>query len=312
MTQLTSKVNNLKIKVLVGISGSGKSTYAKEYCENYPNWVRVNRDSYRELLTGQKASVYNKEPNRVLEQKITDIQHENILYFLSQNYNVIIDNTHLQKKYVEEIINKYNHLADIELVPFETEESVCKNRVFERDGVDTDYIVYQHLKSKNIFSYVKEKSFYSKIEPVKQNHKLPQAYIFDIDGTLSDSSHRDIYDGSKAGDDKLIDSVGAITAVLDVLETPVVFLSGRSDKYYDITEAWLEATLDLNQEIKLFMRKEGDNRRDSIVKEELFRAHVLPCYYTVGVFDDRLQVLEECWRKLGLFTFNVNQGNVRF
>jgi hypothetical protein len=56
------------------------------------------------------------------------------------------------------------------------------------------------------------------------------------------------------------------------------------------------------------MRKEGDNRKDCIVKEEMFRAHMLPHYYTMLAVDDRDQVVR-LWRDLGLTVLQVADGN---
>lgn len=47
------------------------------------------------------------------------------------------------------------------------------------------------------------------------------------------------------------------------------------------------------------MRKDGDTRRDSIVKRELFEEHVKGKFNVVAILDDRPQVIRECWRELG-------------
>jgi predicted kinase len=45
-------MNRQKIIVLQGVPASGKSTWAKEYVKDKPDWVIVNRDSIIEA-TGQ-------------------------------------------------------------------------------------------------------------------------------------------------------------------------------------------------------------------------------------------------------------------
>jgi len=56
------------------------------------------------------------------------------------------------------------------------------------------------------------------------------------------------------------------------------------------------------------MRKSKDNRKDSIVKEEIYRKHIFPFYYIQFVLDDRNQVVDHL-RELGLTVFQVAPGN---
>jgi len=58
----------------------------------------------------------------------------------------------------------------------------------------------------------------------------------------------------------------------------------------------------------LFMRATGDQRRDHIVKEEIFDREIRGRYHVVGVFDDRAQVVR-MWRSLGPTVFQVAEGN---
>jgi hypothetical protein len=61
--------------------------------------------------------------------------------------------------------------------------------------------------------------------------------------------------------------------------------------------------------IKLHLpRKSGDNRKDSVVKEEIFNEHIKPNFIVEFVLDDRNQVVE-MWRKLGLTCLQVADGN---
>lgn len=56
------------------------------------------------------------------------------------------------------------------------------------------------------------------------------------------------------------------------------------------------------------MRPEGDIRKDSIVKRELFEKYVRPYYNIEFVLDDRNQVVE-MWRSLGLKCLQVAEGD---
>jgi hypothetical protein len=56
------------------------------------------------------------------------------------------------------------------------------------------------------------------------------------------------------------------------------------------------------------MRLLGDQRKDSVVKREIFDREVRDHYRIVGVFDDRAQVVR-MWRSLGLTVFQVAEGD---
>ena len=40
-----------KIILCRGIQGSGKTTWAKQYCKEHPNTIRVNRDDIRQMFS---------------------------------------------------------------------------------------------------------------------------------------------------------------------------------------------------------------------------------------------------------------------
>jgi len=46
-------MKNLTVEILIGLPGSGKSTYAKNKVANSNNWIRVNRDDFRAMLKNQ-------------------------------------------------------------------------------------------------------------------------------------------------------------------------------------------------------------------------------------------------------------------
>ena len=55
---------------------------------------------------------------------------------------------------------------------------------------------------------------------------------------------------------------------------------------------------------QLYMRKTGDKRDDTIVKEEIFKEFIEPEYIVLGVIDDRNKVVR-MWERLGLKVMKV-------
>lgn len=141
---------------------------------------------------------------------------------------------------------------------------------------------------------------------------MRKCIICDLDGTLSlfDRNKKNPYSRDFENDD-------CNDRVLFLLnswneqypEGIVFFLSGRSSKYREQTEIFLKKNLAFPY--ILIMRMDKDNRKDVIVKEEMYNEWVKPYYEVDFVIDDRLQVCR-LWYSLGLFVFNVNQGLIDF
>lgn len=140
-------------------------------------------------------------------------------------------------------------------------------------------------------------------------------YIFDIDGTLADCSHRVKYvDGSLGykdwdkfyglcGEDKPIEDVCRIFREIGY---DIICVTGRTEKYRDKTEKWL-----IDNDLPcscLFMRPDGDHRPDYVLKREIYEKQIKDDCVVLGVFEDRTQVVE-MWRNLGLTCFQVASGN---
>ncbi len=305
-------MNNPKLKVLCGISGSGKSTYSTQFISTHKNWVRVNRDNIRHGLSGTKANLLSTD----LENRVSEIQHEQIRYWLLKGFNVILDNTNLKRKYIDEIKLKYDHLADIEIVFFDCLLETARERVIKRDNLESSQVDYIDRMHAEYTRFRKEypanvTSYEEPIKVIKPDfiYGKPDCVLCDLDGTLA------LY-GSKNPYDRDFENDYFNAPVMVILkglpaETKIIFLSGRSDKFRAQTEIFLTKGF-TPEEYSLFMRGEEDMRRDSIVKMELFVNNIQGNYNPLFVLDDRLQVIEECWEKLGLFVLNCNQGNKRF
>ncbi len=77
--------------ILVGLPASGKSTFAKQFILDNPSWVRINKDTLR-LEIGGNDSWYKKE------KLVFKRERELIKESIDNGINVVIDNTHLNPK----------------------------------------------------------------------------------------------------------------------------------------------------------------------------------------------------------------------
>ena len=118
------------------------------------------------------------------------------------------------------------------------------------------------------------------------------AIIVDIDGTISDHQHRLHYVEAKqydkyyslCGDDKpkqlIINVVNQYYG-----DFVIILLTGRPETYRKITELWL-AFNKVNYDL-LFMRPEGDFRKDCIYKENFYHKFIESKYDVKRCFDDK-------------------------
>jgi hypothetical protein len=154
---------------------------------------------------------------------------------------------------------------------------------------------------------------------------LPWCVIYDLDGTAAIMGDRSPYDASKCDEvdrcNKPLRAVlwtmsedayeYAVTDFNPVFESngPLCFvaMSGRDSKYREPTKRFINKH-DFPCDF-LYMRTEGDNRKDAIVKEEMYEQHIKGKYNVLVVFDDRNQVVDLWRKKLGIPCFQVNYGD---
>lgn len=143
---------------------------------------------------------------------------------------------------------------------------------------------------------------------------MTDCYVFDIDGTIADCSHRIHHIEAKdwraffaaCGDDAPIPHVIRLAQDLTHAGRCIIYVSGRSDECRDATGVWmLRNALPAG---KTYMRKAGDHRPDNIVKGELLAQVVADGYRPIMAFDDRNQVVR-MWRENGIPCAQVAEGD---
>jgi predicted secreted acid phosphatase len=143
-----------------------------------------------------------------------------------------------------------------------------------------------------------------------------RCYLFDIDGTIADLTHRLHHIEKTPKDwDAFFDSCHKDAPIPHIVELAaliskharVIFVSGRSDRCRSETMEWL-CKHGLGQSVGLFMRKDGDHRPDNVVKLELLEQIKSRGYEPIMAFDDRNQVVE-MWRANGVPCAQVAPGD---
>jgi hypothetical protein len=146
---------------------------------------------------------------------------------------------------------------------------------------------------------------------------MTPCYIFDIDGTLADNSHRTHHLTKTPKDwnayhvnvefDTVILHVRTLLRHLNN-HASIVFCSGRHDGQRDLTEKWILQHTDVTARGYLYMRKEGDHRPDHIIKLELLAQIRADGFDPIMAFDDRNSVVK-MWRDAGVPCAQVAEGD---
>jgi hypothetical protein len=133
----------------------------------------------------------------------------------------------------------------------------------------------------------------------------PPALLVDLDGTLFHIGDRSPYDADQCGLDTVNPAVRTVIEWAQGAGWAIVFASGRGFKAshrYATEQALFWNQIDYDA---LFMRRPGDDRKDDVVKEEIYREQIADAYDVRLVLDDRSSVVR-MWRRLGLTCFQVD------
>ncbi len=306
-------MKNPKLLILIGPPGSGKSTFAKYHIRTEQNWMRVCRDDFR-LMHFSQSNLDDFQ-----ESMITKMVDASIEALLLQKTNVVVDATNLKKEYLDTFVSKFNHLADISFKVFDVAPSIVEERCTSRYKETGKYIpqkvmqrsqqAFKHLLANYDFSPRPKLNRATKelVISSTQDNTLPKALICDLDGTLALLNGRNPYDASTADKDGLNDAVANVLRLFKEKGYAILLVSGREDKYKAATLSFLEKHQISYDE--LLMRRSNDNRKDSIIKKEIFDTSIKEKYFIEFILDDRNQVVD-MWRKeLKLTCFQVNYGD---
>lgn len=287
-------MNKLKLIMTKGLPASGKSTWANEYIVKNSNTKRVNKDDLRAMLDNSLWSKKNEEFVLAIRDYII------IECLTNYKYNVIVDDTNFAPKHeaiFREIAGRFN--AEFEIKDFtDVSPEVCIERDLKRvNSVGSKVIMDMYD------NFIKVKASPTTI-PFNPN--LPNCYIFDVDGTLALMNGRGPFDWNRVDEDLPNKPVISTFYNLSKSNANMFVFSGRDSVCVKKTAKWLEENGVVFDE--LVMRPEGDTRKDSIVKREMYDTHIKDKYNVLGIFDDRNQVVE-MWRELGLPCYQVNLGD---
>lgn len=277
----------LKAIITVGISAGGKTTFAESLVEQQ-GWVDINRDwiRFNVVCPGTDWRTYKFKKDQ--ENQVTEVQKQMVRDAFAKERNVIISDTNLSPKIRnmwEVFLTEIGYEVEVKAFHITLEEA-WKRDTFRANGVGRDIIYSQYQKW---HEFIGRRTY-------SPNQDNPKAVIFDVDGTLADMRGiRSPFEWDKVGQDIPKQLVIDMAKGYDALGYTILVVSGRDGCSYDDTHQWLK-----DKGVPffyLFMRKEGDTRKDTIIKEEIFWQHIADNWNVVGVVDDRPCVVR-LWHEL--------------
>ena len=281
-----------KIIILKGLPASGKSTYARTLVDTSPEkYKRINKDDLRLMLDNGRYSKRN-------EKFVIDTRNELIGRALIEGFDVIVDDTNLNPVHEQDIRRMFPS-AQIEIVTMSADLEECIRRDEGRHGKSG-------FVGEKVIRDMHDKWLKKKDERYYPKTNTPVAIICDIDGTLAKMSDRKPYDWMRVGEDSLVEPVRFMLQCANDLSVKIIVVSGRDAVCRDLTVNWLLANGVPFDE--LYMRPEGNNEKDVIIKRRIFDEKLRDRFTIKFVLDDRNQVVE-MWRGLGLLCCQVADGN---
>lgn len=291
-----------------GLPASGKSTWAMGQAGNADH-VRISRDDIRHH--GFNKLVCTSEEEAI----ITEMETAAVRAALRMGHNVVVDAMHLQQRY----INRWQRLGyPVEIREFHAPLDVLLERNAQRERQVPESVIRKNFerftnKDGSLRKVsLKPEQYISSAFPSYHEFRdstKPEAYIFDVDGTLAfNDGHRSFYDYTKVYGDLVKPEVAAVANDLGNSHH-IIIVTGRKAEALAETERWL-----IDNAIYfdvIHARDDGDERPDAIVKYEILRDRIAPHYDVLGVFDDRPSVCE-MWRNVDIPTFQVGDPDVRF
>ncbi len=311
-------MNKLKAIITIGCSASGKSTYAKQLVDEF-GYHRLERDLYREFIMCVKDSNFNNNHDNInlwslwkfkWESDVDACIDSGIDFAYHNKLNLICSDTNLN-------IGRRNALKTrLEALGYEVEykvfgedlnlDTLWKRDLYRKNSVGFDIISKQYEQFRSEFPKYTLKDVTDKEECV----------IFDIDGTLAHMNKRSPFEWMRVDEDTADELLFISMIAFFDSGYKIIIMSGRDSVCRDITKSWLienaiKYGANCGFKFDLHMRNADDMRKDTIVKEELFFAHVDGNYKVKAVFDDR-PVVCRTWMDLSLRVIHCGNPYISF
>lgn len=298
-----------KLIICRGIQGSGKSTWAKQWCHEDPKHrVRFNNDDIRNMLGDYWV------PDR--EKLVTEAKANMITFALITGYDVVVDNMNLNPKedtWIRTLCtniekDKGIHI-DIEYKDFFIPVEECIHRDAMRPNPIGEKVIKDTWRRYRTFIIQQNINEMLSKRPEHVDGARP-AILVDMDATLCLNTTGRPYYGEGAAEGMLNDIAveGICNLVKSLYEKRTIFIiTGRegTPEIIEATKKWLDSN-----SIKvdgLFFRPVKDYSPGAECKKKIYEDNIKGKYNVEFVLDDNYKCVE-MWREQGLVCLQPNEG----
>ena len=298
-----------KLIICRGIQGSGKSTWAKQWCHEDPKHrVRFNNDDIRNMLGDYWV------PDR--EKLVTEAKANMITFALITGYDVVVDNMNLNPKedmWIRTLCtniekDKGIHI-DIEYKDFFIPVEECIRRDAMRPNPIGEKVIKDTWRRYRNFIIQQNINEMLSKRPEHVDGARP-AILVDMDATLCLNTTGRPYYGEGAAEGMLNDIAveGICNLVKTLYEKRTIFIiTGRegTPEIIEATKKWLDSN-----GIKvdgLFFRPVKDYSPGAECKKKIYEDNIRGKYNVEFVLDDNYKCVE-MWREQGLVCLQPNEG----
>ena len=310
----------MKCYIVRGLSGSGKSTLAQTLGGHVfsTDSLFMVKGEYKfdvRLLPYYHEKNFNQFLNAIRSKEpIVVVDNTNITLQEIQSFYVRAK----KEGYDVEVLEPDNDLWK-EISSYLNDKRPCPINLLKQLAERNTHGVTIDIIQRRAHLWVPTKDIVAEIEKglVKYDPSLPECILVDIDGTVAEKGSRNAFDWARVGKDlerySVVNSLLKIQYANEELKVArgynqkIIFFSGRDGVCYDETRKWLDERG--FEDCPLYMRPIGESRKDSIIKRELFDAHIRGKMNCVAVFDDREQVVKMWRNELGLECLQVQEGD---
>lgn len=277
----------MKAIITVGVSASGKTTFANELVAQ--GFRDINRDYIRFNVVCPGSNWSNYKFNGKNEKEVSEVHEQMIMESWARDENIVISDTNLNTGRRNNLVRT---LQDLGYVVEIKEFHVAQDTAYKRDrlrpnGVG-EGVIYRQFK--DYHDYVGRLTYVA-------DESLPKAVIFDVDGTIAEMDGRGPFEWKRVGEDKPREFVIQMLRNYAMMGYIIIICSGRDDICRVETANWLNEHVGSMFWHALYMRKNGDFRKDNAVKEEIFWTYLTHKYNIVACVDDRPQMIR-LWHEL--------------
>ena len=294
-----------------GIQGSGKSTWAKQWCHEDPEHrIRFNNDDIRNMLGDYWV------PNR--EKVVTATYNTVLAYGMEKGYNIVVDNMNLNPKTcaeLEKIVKDFNEnytydwKYEVEYKDFFIPVDECIRRDAMRPNPIGEKVIKATWRRYRDFIIQEDIKSMLKKSPKHVDGGRP-VILVDMDATLCLNTTGRPYFGEGAAEGMLDDVAieGTCMLVRRMYEKCKVFIvTGRegTPEIIAATKKWL-AKHDIIVD-ELFFRPVKDYSPGADCKKKIYEDNIKGKYNVQFVLEDNYKCVK-MWREQGLVCLQPNEG----